>query len=249
MLRAFLLLSFTACASAQDTTWHVPFITTPDDVVERMLELAGTRADDFVVDLGSGDGRIVITAARKYGARGLGIELDDKLVQVSRDNARKAHVAERAQFVQGDVLLSDFSKASVVTIYLLPDLMDQLQSRFIDQLAPGTRIVSHSFRMAGWRADRSETMKVTKPHAGQGDESTLYLWIVPANVRGQWVGDGRRLRIDQDYQQIDVEGATAARLSGADISWQWPEGRFRGRVNGDRIVGELAGRPVQLERR
>jgi precorrin-6B methylase 2 len=249
MLRALLLLLFTASASAQDTTWHVPFITTPDDVVERMLELAGTRADDFVVDLGSGDGRIVITAARKYGARGLGIELDDKLVQVSRDNARKAQVAERAQFVQGDVLLSDFSKASVVTIYLLPDLMDQLQSRFIAQLAPGTRIVSHSFRMAGWRADRSETMKVTKPHAGQGDESTLYLWIVPANVRGQWVGDGRRLRIDQDYQQIDVEGATRARLSGADISWQWPEGRFRGRVNGDRIVGELAGRPVQLGRR
>ena len=249
MWRGFLLLGFIAPAFGQDTTWHVPFITTPDDVVERMLELAGTRADDFVVDLGSGDGRIVITAARKYGARGLGIELDDRLVQVSRDNARKAQVADRAQFVQGDVLLTDFSKASVVTIYLLPDLMDQLQARFIDQLAPGTRIVSHSFRMAGWRADRSETMKVTKPHAGQGDESTLYLWIVPANVRGQWAGDGRRLRIDQDRQQIDVEGARDARLSGADISWQWPEGRFRGRVNGNRMVGDLNGKPVHLERR
>jgi hypothetical protein len=170
-------------------------------------------------------------------------------VQVSRENARKAQVADRAQFVQGDVLLTDFSKASVVTIYLLPDLMDQLQSRFIDQLAPGTRIVSHSFRMAGWRADRSETMKVTKPHAGQGDESTLYLWIVPANVRGLWTLDGRRVQIDQDRQQIDVEGASEARLSGADISWRWPQGRFRGRVTGDRIVGELDGKPVQLERR
>lgn len=249
MWRAFLLLAFIAPAVAQDTTWHVPFITTPDDVVERMLELAGTRTDDFVVDLGSGDGRIVITAARKYGARGLGIELDDKLVQVARENARKAKVADRAQFVQGDVLLTDFSKANVVTIYLLPDLMSQLQSRFVDQLAPGTRIVSHSFRMAGWRADRSETMKVTKPHAGQGDESTLYLWIVPANVRGVWTTEGRSVRIDQDYQQIDVEGASDARLTGTRISWRWPQGEFRGQVAADRMVGELGGKPVELRRR
>ena len=250
MTRALLVFAVVAApALAQDTTWHVPFITTPDDVVERMLELAGTGADDFVVDLGSGDGRIVITAARKYGARGLGIELDDKLVAVSRENARKAGVAGRAQFVQGDVLLADFSKATVVTIYLLPDLMDQLQSRFIDQLAPGTRIVSHSFRMAGWRPDRMENIKVTKPHPGQGDESTLYLWVVPADVRGFWLGDGRRLRIDQDNQQIDVEGATHARLRGAEVSWQWPEGRFRGRVNGNAIVGNLGGKPVRLERR
>jgi precorrin-6B methylase 2 len=249
MWRALLLLGIAAPAFAQDTTWHVPFITTPDDVVERMLELAGTRTDDFVVDLGSGDGRIVITAARKYGARGLGIELDDKLVQVARENARKAKVADRAQFVQGDVLLTDFSKANVVTIYLLPDLMSQLQSRFVDQLAPGTRIVSHSFRMAGWRADRSETMKVTKPHAGQGDESTLYLWIVPANVRGVWTTEGRSVRIDQDYQQIDVEGASDARLTGTRISWRWPQGEFRGQVAGDRMVGELGGKPVELRRR
>jgi protein-L-isoaspartate O-methyltransferase len=227
----------------------VPFITTPDDVVERMLEMAGTRADDFVVDLGSGDGRIVITAARKYGARGLGIELDDKLVQASRENARRAAVAERVHFVQGDVLLTDFSRASVVTVYLLPELIGQLQTRFVDQLKPGTRIVSHSFGMAGWRPDRSMTMKVTKPHAGQGDESSLYLWIVPANVRGSWSVDGRRVRIEQDYQQLDVEGATQAHMSGGDVSWQWPDGRFQGRVEGNRIVGELAGKAVVLTRR
>src|SRR6478672_408825 len=144
MWRAFLVLGFIAPAAAQDTTWHVPFITTPDDVVERMLELAGTRADDFVVDLGSGDGRIVITAARKYGARGLGIELDAKLVEVSRENARKAGVSDRVAFVQGDVLEADFSKASVVTVYLLPNLISQLEPRFLSQLKPGTRIVSHS---------------------------------------------------------------------------------------------------------
>ena len=248
MLRFLLAFSLIGPAVAQDTAWRVPFIATPDEVVERMLELAGTRADDFVVDLGSGDGRIVITAARKYGARGLGIELDDKLVRVSRDNARKAAVAERAQFVQGDVLLADFSKASVVTIYLLPELIGQLQPKLIE-LKPGTRIVSHSFRMAGWRPDRSESMKVTRPHVGQGDESTLYLWIVPADVRGLWTFGARRLRIDQDYQQIEVEGATDARLAGAEISWQWPEGRFRGRAEGNRITGDLGGRAVLLERR
>jgi len=250
MFRLFLLAGVLAApATAQDTTWRVPFITTPDEVVERMLDLAGTRADDFVVDLGSGDGRIVLTAARKYGARGLGIELDEKLVQVSRENARRAGLAERVQFVQGDVLLADFSKASVVTVYLLPDLIGQLQPRFVEQLKPGTRIVSHSFRMAGWRPDRAETMKVTKPHPGQGDESTLYLWIVPADVRGTWIVDGRRVRIDQNYQELDVEGATDARLNGAEVSWLWPHGRFQGRAGGNRITGELGGRPLILERR
>jgi len=248
VLRFFLLLAVAVPAFAQDTAWRVPFITTPDEVVERMLAFAGTRADDLVVDLGSGDGRIVITAARKYGSRGLGVELDGKLVQISRENARNAAVADRVEFVQGDVLLADFSKASVVTLYLLPDLISQLQSKFVE-LQPGTRIVSHSFRMTGWRPDRSESMKVTGPHVGQGDESTLYLWIVPANVRGIWMVDGKRVRIDQDYQQIDVEGASDARLSGAEVSWRWPQGAFRGRVLGNRIAGEIAGKPVVLERR
>lgn len=248
ILAAISALLAAGTTSAQEE-WRVPFITTPDEVVERMLEFAATRAEDFVVDLGSGDGRIVITAARKYGARGLGIELDEKLVQVSRDNARRAAVADRVQFVQGDVLLANFSQASVVTVYLLPDLIGRLQPRFIDELKPGTRIVSHAFRMAGWRADRTETIRVRKPHAGQGDESTLYLWIVPANVRGLWSLDGRRVRIDQNYQELDVEGATQARVSGRDVSWQWREGRFRGRADGNRIAGELAGRAVVMERR
>jgi precorrin-6B methylase 2 len=234
-----LLLAFAALtARAQDTEWRVPFITTPDEVVVRMLELAGTRAGDLVADLGSGDGRIVITAARNFGARGLGIELDAALVDRSRKNAAAAGVADRVSIVQGDVLTADFSQASVVMVYLLPNLMSQLQPRFVSELKPGTRIVSHSFRMTGWRPDRSDSMRIAGRHPGQGDESTVYLWIVPAEVRGTWTGGGRRLRIEQSFQEIEVEGATQASLSGSEISWQSPQGRFHGRVQGDRIVGD-----------
>jgi hypothetical protein len=136
------------------------------------------------------------------------------------------------------VLSADFSQASVVTVYLLPGLIGKLEPRFMGELKPGTRIVSHSFRMASWRPDRVETVRVTQPHPGQGDESTLYLWIVPADVRGTWTGNGRRVRIEQNYQEIEVDGVAGARLSGNDISWQSPQGRFRGRVQGERIVGD-----------
>jgi precorrin-6B methylase 2 len=242
-----LILVAGACAvAAQDSEWRVPFITTPDEVVERMLALASTRAADYVVDLGSGDGRIVIAAARR-GARGLGIELDDALVRASRDNAQRAGVADRARFIQGDVLSADFSSASVVTVYLLPDLIGRLQPRFLTDLKPGTRIVSHAFRMTSWRPDASETLRVAGSHPGQGDESTLYLWIVPAQVRGTWAGAGMRVRIEQNYQEIEVEGASDARLRGSDISWRSSTGRFHGRVEGERIVAD-DGRVLTRER-
>jgi len=122
--------------------------------------------------------------------------------------------------------------------------MGKLQSRFVNELAPGTRVVSHSFGMAGWRPDRSETFKVSGRHPGQGDESRLYLWIVPADVRGVWRAPGMQVRIEQNYQQIDVEGVRNAVLSGRDISWDG----FKGRVEGNRIVGELGGRPIELRR-
>jgi len=243
-----LFLVAVACAArAQDTEWRVPFISTPDEVVERMLALANTGRDDYVVDLGSGDGRIVITAARRFGARGLGIELDEALVRASRENARRAGVADRASFAQGDVLTADFSAATVVTLYLLPELIGRLQPRFLTDLKPGTRVVSHAFRMTGWRPDASQTLQVAGPHPGQGDESTLYLWIVPAAVRGVWAGGGMRVRIEQNYQEIDVEGATEATLRGADIAWRSPAGRFSGRVEGDRIIGD-DGRVLARER-
>jgi len=246
-LLCFCLVAGACAALAQDAEWRVPFISTPGEVVERMLELAGTRADDYVVDLGSGDGRIVIAAVRRYGARGLGIELDEALVRASRDNAQRAGVADRAKFIQGDVLTADFSRATVVTVYLLPELIGRLQPRFLTDLKPGTRIVSHAFRMTGWRPDASQTLRVGGPHPGQGDESTLYLWIVPADVRGTWAGAGMRVHIEQNYQEIDVEGARDARLRGSDIAWQSAAGRFHGRVERDRIVGD-DGRVLARER-
>jgi protein-L-isoaspartate O-methyltransferase len=237
-----------------------PFITTPSEVVERMLELAGTSPSDLVVDLGSGDGRIVITAARKFGARGLGIELDRFLVARSRQNASAADVADRVRFVHGDVLVSDISEATVVTVYLLPNLISKLQPRFIQELQPGARIVSHAFAMVGWRPDRVETMRIQKPHPGQGDESTLFMWIVPAEVRGRWIArepQGAaewRVTLHQNYQEVELEGtiggkrlaARPASLIGRELSWATDEGAFRGRVEDGRIVGQLTRRGAAM---
>ena len=243
-----LLAAFCAAAGAEEGAQTPPFITTPDEVVERMLRLAGTGAGDVVIDLGSGDGRIVIAAAQKFGARGVGIELDGRLVEKSRENAREAGVAERVSFIEGDVLANDISQASVVTVYLLPFLIDKLQPRFLQELKPGTRVVSHAFGMVGWKPDRAETIHLSKPHAGQGDESVLYLWVVPAEVRGNWQASDLKLSIYQNYQELEVEGALGGRrtlsgaqgsVSGYDVSWEAKGVRFRGRLEGARLVGDL----------
>jgi precorrin-6B methylase 2 len=254
-----LLLLWVVSLLAHGQDERAPFITTPSEVVERMLRLAGTGPSDFVIDLGSGDGRIVIDAAGKFGARGLGIELEPRLVEQSRDNARRAGVAERVSFVRGDVLLADISQASVVTVYLLPSLIGRLQPRFLDELKPGTRVVTHAFHMTGWKPDRIEKMKVTGPREGQGDESTIFLWVVPAKARGLWRSGDWQLRIHQNFQEIEIEArlngrpiqVSAARLSGSDITWQAEGTLFKGRIDGERIDGELSrdGRASPLELR
>jgi hypothetical protein len=137
----------------------------------------------------------------------------------------------------------------VVTVYLLPDLMNRLQPRFLQRLQPGTRIVSHSFTMTGWRPDGRETMHVAGPHPGQGDESSLYLWIVPAEVRGVWQADASRIRIHQNFQDIELEGrlngreitASRATLRGREIAWEANGERVEGRLQEGRITGELFG--------
>ena len=166
-----LLLAGLTSASAQRPS-RVPdvhFTPTRHIVADRMLQLAGVTKDDVVLDLGSGDGRIVIIAAQKYGARGVGIEIDPKLVALARQNAIDADVTDRVTFIEGDLYAADLSAATVVTAYLSPNIMKQLESKFRTELRPGARIVSHQFPMARWRPD--ERVRV--------EESELLLWRVP----------------------------------------------------------------------
>jgi precorrin-6B methylase 2 len=250
------LLFATAAASAQETDRTPPFVTTPEEVVERMLRLARVGPGDFVVDLGSGDGRIVIAAAAKFGARGLGVDIDGDLIAQSRRNAQAAGVGDRAAFEKCDALQADLSRATVVTLYLLPWLVDALQPKLMGELKPGARIVAHAFPMKGWRPDRVEKLRLARRHAGQGDESLLYLWVVPAQARGTWRSGDWRMTIHQNFQEIEIEAASGeralavreARLEGDALSFSGEGFAFRGRVAGQAITGELTrvGRTAQL---
>ncbi|MGZ8479030.1 MAG: class I SAM-dependent methyltransferase [Candidatus Binatia bacterium] len=165
-----------AITLAQDTIFEnkkiVPFVPTPQEVVDKMIELARVNKGDTVYDLGSGDGRIVITAAKK-GAKAVGFEIDGDLVKQSRDNIRKAGVQDQTEIRQQDILTVDLSAASVVTMYLLPDVNLKLKPNLLSQLKPGSRVVSHAFDMGDWKPDRTERV----------DGRTLYLWTIPAKSR------------------------------------------------------------------
>jgi SAM-dependent methyltransferase len=243
---------------AQEASPPAPFITTPPEVVARMLALAEAGPQDMVVDLGSGDGRIVIHAAKAHGARGLGVDLDPALVARARDNAARAGVADRARFEVGDALRTDVSQATVVTVYLLPWLLERLQGRLLYGLRPGARVVTHAFALGSWPADRTETVRLTRAHEGQGDSSRIFLYVVPAQARGTWRGAGGwRLRVLQNYQKIEVElerdgqrvPVSEAHLEGERIRLSGPGFGFAASVAEDRITGELAGGdPLVFER-
>ena len=182
---------------------EVPFITTPDRVTLAMLQLAEVTAQDFVIDLGSGDGRIVITAARRFGARGLGVEIVPDLVARSQANARSAGVAERAQFREQDLFRTDLSAAQVITMYLLPAVNLQLRPRLL-ALKPGTRIVSHDWDLGDWSPDRSQSLDVPDKTIGRDKKSTIHLWVVPARVQGLWCTAGAALQIEQRFQNFSA---------------------------------------------
>jgi len=171
---AALLFATTPTAQLNE---DVPFIVTPDNVTLEMLKIANVGPKDYVIDLGSGDGRIVIVAAKRFGARGLGIEIVPDLVRKSRDNARAAGVADRAEFREQDLFETDLSKATVVTLYLLPEVNLLLRPR-LQRLKPGTRIVSHDWDMGDWKPDRTIEVDAPDKTIGREKKSRIHLWVV-----------------------------------------------------------------------
>jgi SAM-dependent methyltransferase len=228
--------------SGKDVIW----VPTPDEVVDRMLTMAQVKPGDTVYDLGAGDGKIAIAAAKKFGARSYGIEYNPDMAKYAQTNAQKAGVAGKATIINGDIFATDFSKATVITMYLLPSLNIKLRPTLL-QMRPGTRVVSHSFTMDDWSPD--ETSSISGRQA--------YFWIVPANVNGKWGvelsgGSSEKVDvvIDQRFQKIEgwavlgqvQAGLRDATLRGPDIHFAWVDQagvrrELTGRVDGARMEG------------
>jgi hypothetical protein len=218
--------------NAQD--WgDTPYVQTPMSVVERMLEIAKVGPGDYVIDLGSGDGRMVITAATKHGARGFGVDLDRKLVALANRNAAKAGVADRAVFYQRDLHATDVGAASVMSIYLLPEVNLMIRQRLLATLKPGTRIVSHDYAMGEWPPDFQTELAAPGKTVGIGERSKIFYWMVPGRAAGRWrwhlAPDGKpvdfELALQQNFQVL--EGTLAAAGSSARIQ--------NGRLAGEQI--------------
>ncbi len=228
----------------------VPWVPTPDAAVDRMLAMAQVGPRDLVYDLGSGDGRIAIMAAKRFGARAVGVEYDPSMIEVSRTAARREGVADRVRFVQGDLFEFDFRAATVVTLYLLTSINVELRPRIL-ALRPGTRVASHMFRMGDWQPDESARV----------GSSDVYLWIVPARVAGTWAmtrtpAGAAELVLAQQFQRLSgslrVAGETLplaqASLRGDEIRFAvtgagGARQAFVGRVAGDRMAGEGEAQP------
>jgi SAM-dependent methyltransferase len=209
MITRLFLAALLACGLAHGAAEEVPYVTTPENVALAMLEIARVGPADYLIDLGSGDGRIVITAAKRFGARGLGVEIVPELVEKSRANARAAGVDSRAHFRELDLFQADLSPASVITMYLLPEVNLQLRPKLL-RLRPGTRIVSHDWDMGDWKPDRTVTLDVPDKAVGAEKRSRVHLWIVPAQVDGVWCATDRRhkgmmMRVTQAYQAFQAE--------------------------------------------
>jgi len=242
-----------------------PYVPTPQVVVDEMLRMANVGPRDFVVDLGSGDGVIVLTAARRFKAHGFGVDIDPELVKYSNSEARRLGVAELAQFRVQNVYDADISKATVVTLYLLPEMMLSLAAKMLRELKPGARVVSHDYHFGEWQPDARVTLDVPEKEKVSGIPSaTVYLWIVPARVAGRWQirvtasggAEQHEVVLRQSYQRFDgtITGAAGkagklvqTRLRGEEIVFSLPVagGRhvFKGQVSGEAMEGgvELAG--------
>ncbi|MBM4263064.1 MAG: class I SAM-dependent methyltransferase [Deltaproteobacteria bacterium] len=220
----------------KDVIW----VPTPQALVEKMLDMAKVTPKDYVIDLGSGDGRTVITAAKR-GSKALGIEYNPDMVELSKRNAAKEGVSDKASFIKADLFESDFSQAQVITMFLLPDINLRLRPKILD-LKPGTRIVSNSFTMGEWTAE--DTQKVTE---GCASYCTAYLWIVPAKVEGTWQLPQGELTLKQSFQMLTgslktgdrVVQITDGKMNGEQISFTAGGTTYRGRVSGNTIEGPI----------
>ncbi|HSD40920.1 MAG TPA: class I SAM-dependent methyltransferase [Burkholderiales bacterium] len=232
--------------AGKDVVW----VPTPDALVERMLKMAQVTSKDYVIDLGSGDGRTVIAAVQKFGATALGIEYNPDMVALSVKAAEKAGVSDKAKFIKADIFETDFSKATVITMYLLPALNIKLRPKLLD-MRPGTRIVSHAFNMEDWQPDQTATV--------EGRDA--FLWIVPAKVQGNWAlsvpagngGEQWQVALNQNFQKLSGTAKlgdrsyslTETRLRGADVAFAFVDGngikrQFTGRASGDKMEGTTA---------
>ncbi|RCW68250.1 SAM-dependent methyltransferase [Pseudorhodoferax soli] len=244
MLRSRTALVCAALATSLAAPAHaleeVPFVTSPDNVTLEMLRIAQVGPQDRLIDLGSGDGRIVIVAAQRFGASGLGVEIVPDLVRQSQENARIAGVADRAQFRVEDIFQTDLSGASVITMYLLPDVNLALRPRLL-ALKPGTRIVSHDWDMGDWKPDQTTVLPVPDKKVGLEKTSKVQLWTVPAQVHGLWCGagmlGGMRFEVKQSFQQF-----TAMMTRGGRVR------EYAGRIEGD-TLHSLPGARTQMQLR
>lgn len=220
----------------KDVIW----VPTPQAVVDRMLKMADVKPGDYVMDLGAGDGITVITAA-KLGIRATGIEYNPEMVEHAKRNAQRAGVAGKAEFIRGDIFATDFSKATVITMYLLPYLNLKLRPTLLN-MKPGTRIVSHAFTMDDWVADRTETV----------ENRTAYLWIVPAKVEGGWKMNGGGIELKQKFQAVEgifrandgsTQRLTSVDLRGDRISFRIGDAVYSGQVSGPVMQGTMRPKP------
>jgi SAM-dependent methyltransferase len=221
--------------AGKDVVW----VPTPQVLVEKMLDMAKVTPQDQVIDLGSGDGRTVITAAKR-GARAMGVEFNPDMIQLSRQKAIEAGVTDRATFVQADLFETDFSKATVITMFLLPEINMKLRPKLLD-MRPGTRVVSNSFTMEDWNADETATVE-----EGCTSWCTAYLWIVPAKVEGTWRLAKGDLNLKQEFQMISGTLASGGssrpvtgKLDGYQIHFSAGDTQYDGRVNGATMSGTM----------
>ena len=267
---ALVVALFTAQGIAQDFG-DTPYVQTPQNIVDRMLEVAHVGPGDYVIDLGSGDGRMVITAAKKHGARGFGVDLDRRLVELANRLAARAGVADRAAFYERDLYETDLTAASVVTIYLLPEVNLMVRPKLLATLKPGTRVVSHDYNMGEWPPDQQMVLDAPDKPVGRDKKSKVFFWVVPANAAGKWRWQlpvaGKpadfQLVVAQNFQSITgnvtLGGNTMpianAKLSGVDVSFTLDDPRdavhyeFSGRIAGQALSGtvRVASRTAQRQ--